>query len=288
MAYGDLGAGNTGLTEVDVFIPELWSDAVYDYLERKLVFRNLVDDYSPLVKGKGDVINVPSVGEITVEDKAENTAIQYDAQTETSVALSIDKHKYASKIFEDIAEIQAQPGMVAKYAQAIGYALAKQIDLDIASKVITLTPGATLTADDTISDAELEAALSSLGEADLDYAAGEVVFAVNPTLYADLLHNSKFIRYDALGGGAPSPIATGNLGSIYGMPVVMTNALATGGTDVSGVMFHKSAVGFALQNGVRMQSQYDIDHLGEKVVGDAIYGTGLIHAGYGYKFTNAS
>ena len=35
MAYGaGSGAGISGLTEVDVFIPELWSDAVFGYLER--------------------------------------------------------------------------------------------------------------------------------------------------------------------------------------------------------------------------------------------------------------
>ena len=67
MSYGAIGAGNTGLAEVNVFIPELWSEYVYDYLNRKLVFRPLVDDFSDLVQGKGDVIHVPMLSEICIK-----------------------------------------------------------------------------------------------------------------------------------------------------------------------------------------------------------------------------
>lgn len=284
MAYGALGAGNTGLTEVDAFIPELWSDYVYGYLERKLVFRNLVDDYSEFVQGKGDTIHVPQLSEVAVQTKAENTAVQYDATTESVADITIDQHKYASKIFEDIAVIQANEGLVSKYAQAFAYSLAKEIDAFIASKVITVSSGATLAADDVISQSELQAALASLGEADLDYRDGNLAFAVNPTVYADLLQEERLVRWDARGDSA---IGSGMIEKSYGMPVIMTNALGTGGTAVSAVIFDKSAVGFAMQQGVRTQAEYSVDHLGTKVVADAIYGGALLNASRGYKFTNA-
>ena len=285
MSYGALGTGNTGITEVDAFVPELWSDYVYGYLERKLVFRPLVDDYSEFVQGKGDTIHVPTLSEVSVETKAENTAIQYDATTESVTDITIDQHKYASKIFEDFATVQANEGLVSKYSEAFAYSLAKEIDSFIAGKLITVSSGATLGADDVISQAELQTALASLGEADLDYRNGSLVFAVNPTVYADLLNEDRLVRWDARGDSA---IGSGMIDKAYGMPVVMTNALGTGGTNVSGVIFDKSAVGFAMQQGVRMQSEYSVDHLGTKIVADAIYGGALIHATRGYKFTNAT
>lgn len=287
MAYGaGTGAGITGNTEVDVFIPELWSDAVFGFLQRKLMFNGMVDDYSSLVQSAGDTIKIPSISEVSVQDKSENTAVEYDATTESSVSLSIDKHKYASKMFEDIAMIQANGQLLSQYSEALGYAMAKQIDADIASMLTAgITSGATLGTDDTLTDAEIEAALASLGEADLDYRDGNLTFVVNPTLYADLLNNPKFVRYDALGA---SNIPTGRLGEIYGIPVEMSNALSTGGTAVSGLIFHKTAGAVAFQQGVRSQAQYDIDYLATKVVFDAVYGVKIVHATRGYKFTNAS
>jgi len=92
MAYGSVGAGNTGLTEVDVFIPEVWGQAVFGYLNRALRWRPLVDDYSSMVSDKGDRIHVPSISEVSVQTKAENTAVEYDAKTESKVTLVIDKH----------------------------------------------------------------------------------------------------------------------------------------------------------------------------------------------------
>lgn len=297
MSYGAIGAGagngnandggNTGLTEVNVFIPELWSEYVYDYLQRKLVFRPLVDDYSDMVQGKGDLIHVPLLSELTVQTKTENTAIQYDTDGGAVADITINQHKYASKLFEDIAVIQANPGMVEKYSQAFGYSLAKEIDAHIASKIITVTPGATLANDDVLTQNEMQAALVSLGEADLDYRDGELILAVNPTLYADLLQEDRIARYDVT-GNAGGAFETGMIEKHFGMPVLMTNALGTAGTEVSAVIFHKSAVGFAMQQEVRMQSDYSIDHLGTKVVADALYGCALIHATRGYKFTNAS
>jgi len=288
MAYGvGTGAGITGLTEVDVFIPEVWSDAVFGYLDRALRWKPLVEDYSSLVTGAGDRIHVPSISEVSVQDKAENTAVQYDAQTETKVSLVIDKHKYASKMFEDIGLIQSNGNLMAQYAQALGYAMAKQIDGDIATTMTAgLTSGATLGTDDTITDGEIETALASLGEADLDYRDGQLTFMVNPTLYADLLNNPKFVRFDSRGDG--SAIGSGRLGEMFGIPVEMSNALSSGGTAVSGAIFHKSAMAVAFQQGVRSQAQYDIDYLSTKVVFDAVYGLKMIHATRGYKFTNAS
>ena len=100
-----------------------------------------------------------------------------------------------------------------------------------------------------------------------------------------LLNNPKFVRYDALGA---SNIPTGRLGEIYGIPVEMSNALSTGGTAVSGLIFHKTAGAVAFQQGVRSQAQYDIDYLATKVVFDAVYGVKIVHPTRGYKFTNAS
>jgi hypothetical protein len=91
-ATGDLsGAGH-----IDVFIPELWADGIYRYFEKNLVFKPFFDDYSSLVRGKGDVLHIPTVQEVAVATKVENDGVTYSVNTETAIDLNIDQHKYAA------------------------------------------------------------------------------------------------------------------------------------------------------------------------------------------------
>ena len=48
-------------TSVENLVPELWSDMIFDYLQKKLIFKNVVQDYSELVRDRGDVIHVPKL-----------------------------------------------------------------------------------------------------------------------------------------------------------------------------------------------------------------------------------
>ena len=79
------------------------------------------------------------------------------------------------------------------------------------------------------------------------------------------------------------------MGRLFGINVYMSNTIATGGTAISGAFFHKSAAVCAVQQGVRVQSEYSIDALGTKVVADTIYGAKLIDSSSnkrGYRWVN--
>jgi len=289
MAYGvGTGAGITGNTEFDVFIPEIWSSAVEGFLRSKLMFRDMVTDYSSFVVSGGDKINVPSLSEVGAVQKVQNTVLQYDATTETSVQIAIDKQYYSSKMFEDISLIQSNGDLVAQYASIMGYALAKQVDTDLVASLTDGSTGLNLTGittgdDNVLTDANIESILATLGEADIDYRDGNVWMVVNPTIYADLLHNDKFVRYDSLGS---SNVASGQLGSIFGMKVAMSNIVASGNTGNAGMVFDSSACGFAMQKEIGAESQRDIDYLADKVVFSCLYGSKVIHRGRGLLITN--
>jgi hypothetical protein len=248
----------------------------------------MVTDYSSFVANGGDKINVPSLSEVSVVGKTENTVIQYDSTTETSVQIAIDKHKYASKMFEDIAKIQSNGDLVAQYASIMGYALAKQIDTDLVASLADGSTGLNLTAittgtDNQLTDANIETILATLGEADVDYRDGNVWMVVNPTIYADLLHNDKFVRYDSLGR---ENVSSGQLGEIFGMKVAMSNIVGSADTGNAGMVFDSSACGFAMQQEIKAEAQRDIDYLADKVVFSCLYGSKVIHRNRGLLITN--
>ena len=99
----------TQKSDVDVFVPELWAAGVYRYFEKQLILKPFFDDYSSLVQGRGDILHIPTMQEVATADKSANTAVDYTANTETDIDLAIDQHKYAAKLFEDIAMIQYIP-----------------------------------------------------------------------------------------------------------------------------------------------------------------------------------
>ena len=294
---GMLGAAHT-TSSADDFVPELWSEGIYRYFERGTVFKGLIEDYSSLVTGSGDIVNIPQIDFDASSDKAVNTLVTYDATATTVTQLAINKHKYNAMLFEDLLLIQSNADLVAKYTQMFGEALARAVDADIWAELDGVNEGATLGTDDVILAAEFQAALANLGENDVPYMDGECSFVVNPTLMADILDpnagiSSNFWRADAGGDGSvlTNGGSKGFMGRLFGINVYMSNTVATAGTAISGAIFHKSAAVCAVQQEVRVQSEYSIDALGTKVVADMIYGAKLLDSASnkrGYKLTNAS
>lgn len=286
---------DTGVTQD--FIPELWGDIIYKYFEERLVFKNLIEDYSSLVQGQGKIIHIPEIAKMTASSLTDGAQVSYVAPAETNTQLTVDQHYYAAKLFTDVLQVQSNYDLINSYSKAMAYALAKQVDASIAAELITVNQGATLTTDDQITAAEFEAALANLGENDIDYTGGDVFFVVNPTLYADMLNpagtfGANFMRADIAGFNADnSPLLSGQVGVLMGMPVFMSNSLSTGGTNVSGVIFHRSACAIAVQQSIDIKEQYDIDVLGSKVVAHTLWGVKKLDDSdniRGYKFTNAS
>ena len=294
---GMLGAAHTTST-ADDFVPELWSDGIYRYFERGTIIKNLVEDYSSLVKGSGDIVNIPQIDFDASSDKAANTLVTYDATATTVTQLAIDKHKYNAMLFEDVLLIQSNADLVSKYTQMFGEALARAVDADIWAELDGVNEGATLAGDDAMTAAEFQAALANLGENDVPYMDGDCSFVVNPTFAADIMDpnagiSKNFWRADASGSGTVlvDGGTKGFIGKLFGINVYMSNTVATSGTVISGAIFHKSAAVCAVQQDVRVQAEYSIDALGTKVVADMIYGAKLLDSASnkrGYKLTNAS
>ena len=126
---GMLGAAQTATTQEE-FVPELWSDGIYRYFERATIFKGLIEDYSSLVKGAGDTVNIPQIDLVASGDKDIDTLVTYDATHSTSTQLLINKHKYNAMLFEDILQIQSNADLVAKYTSMFGEALARAICME--------------------------------------------------------------------------------------------------------------------------------------------------------------
>jgi N4-gp56 family major capsid protein len=306
-----LGTNQVGVAVANNFIPELWSDEVIGAYKSNLVVANLVTKLSHKGK-KGDTIHIPVPARGSASAKAVNTQVTLSAATNSVVNVSIDKHYEYSKLIEDIAEVQALSSMRKFYTDDAGYALAKQVDNSLFGVAQTLQGGTatgdwytggvvngtwtgakffatgatTLTAYTeasstpiAIEDGGIRGMILLLDNADVPMDNRALI--IPPVAANDLLGINRFTEQQYIGSG--DAIKTGKIGMIYGIDVYITTSCPTvkssggtgnsaAGTERVGVLMHKDALVFAEQVGVRSQTQYKQEYLGDLFTSDTIYG----------------
>jgi len=294
MAFGGSPAVTRSIA--NNFIPELWSDEVIGAYKSNLVVANLVTKISHKGK-KGDTIHIPVPARGSASLKAADAEVTLIDSANEVVDVSITTHYEYSKLIEDIAEIQALSSMRKFYTDDAGYALAKQVDTDLMNLAEGFQSGATTdktygsafigsgataftgTNEADIDDAGIRAFLLNLDNADVPMDNRALI--IPPVAANDLLGINRFTEQQYIGNG--DAIKTGKIGQIYGVDVyISTNcptvkasggsAGSAAGTERVGMLMHKDAVVFAEQMGVRTQTQYKQEYLGDLFTADTIYG----------------
>ncbi len=300
-----LGTGQQTVTTAANFIPELWSDEVIAAYKQNLVLGNLVTKINHSGK-KGDTIHIPTPTRGSANAKAANTQVVLQGDTHGVTNLSIDKHYEYSVVIEDITEVQALSSLRRFYTDDAGYALANQIDDDLFAQAESLqggTVGGTGAAlwekaviggdgttlytgnssnDSDITDAGIRAMILKLDNADVPMDNRCIVLP--PIAMNDMLGINRFTEQQYIGDG--NAIKTGKIGSIYGMDVFVTSncpSIDSAATRI-GLMLHKDALALVEQMGVRSQTQYKQEYLGDLFTSDTLYGVGELRDNAGVAF----
>mgnify|MGYP001272230266 FL=1 len=271
---------NITTTTAASFIPEMWRDAILDYAERKFVLRNQVLDFSSMLSGGGDILNIPKVSEEAAASKSAGSAVSYSAQTDGVIQLNCNEHHYEAKRIEDIVRVQESADLFNAYAKSMGYALAKKVENFIAALMQTASGNdVQLAADDTMTTTLVRSGLEKLLDAGYDYGDGNTFMYASPKAYMSLLGLGDFTQADVR-GDAENPNVTGRLISAYGMELYPSTDWSEGGTSSTETasIFRRESIYFAQQVAPRVQSAYDIDHLATSVVADVLFGAALSHA----------
>ena len=298
---------STANTSLENLVPELWSDMIFDYLQKKLIFKPLIQDYSELVSDRGDVIHVPKLvagtgaqqadlGNAGSNDGATIAALQWDRTNELEATITIDQHWYASKMVTDVGKVQSQPGLMEKYTMSIEYDLANKIDLYIESilsagvttNTVTPTAGST-TYDEKITLDDWASLFDKVRAKNVDPVGDGCVLAVNYKIYGALMNPKsvagQYVAHANVVAGANNMIS-GLVPTFWGVPVIMSNSIGTGAGEHCAYLLHPQSFGYASSISPRVTSQYDIDFLSTKVVADSLFGCAAINEEYSSKMIN--
>lgn len=267
-----LGTNHVTGSTAAAFIPELWSDEVIAGYKKNLVLANLVTRMSHVGK-KGDTIHIPSPSRGAANAKAASTQVVLNSPATADIAVLLNKHYEYSTLIEDIVEKQALSSLRRFYTDDAGYALATQVDTDLFGLVPALNGGTQLGGDGgsssaDITDAGIRKFMLVLDNNDVPMTDRSLV--IPPVAKSDMLGIARFTEQAFIGSG--SAIKTGMMGNVYGVEVFVSSACPTASSNRVGVMIHKDALVLAEQQGVRSQTQYQQQYLGDLFTADTIYG----------------
>ena len=296
-----LGSLHQTITTAAKFIPEIWSDEVIATYKANLVAANLIKKMN-IVGKKGDVIHIPKPGRGAANAKVAQAQVILNTDTATEVLVNLDQHWEFSILIEDIVDVQALASMRQFYTDDAGYALARKVD----STLIQLGrgfnggggtaaySGAFSGADGTtayvagantglgaITDIAIRRSIQRLDDNDVPMDGRFLI--IPPSTRNTMMGISTYTQQAFVGEvGAGNTIRNGEIGNVYGAPVfVTTNADTTSGSTACRIclMGHRDSMVLATQKGVRTQTQYKQEYLGNLFTADTIFGVAELRDG---------
>ena len=301
-------AGNTAVTEAATFIPEIWSDEIIAAYQKNLKMAPLVKKISMNGK-KGDKLHIPKPTRGDANAKAADTAVTIIANTESELAIDINRHFEYSRLIEDIVEVQALSRLRQFYTDDAGYALATRVDTDLHScgtgfgnggavvhtgsvaptdyqhtgcffndgGTTTQYTDDTAVAADIFSDAFYRDMIQKLD--DNDVPMEDRVLVIPPSVRKTIMGLDRYVSSDFVAGQTTN---SGLIGNLYGVDVYVSSNCATieAAADNSAssidtraaILMHKDAIVLAEQQSVRSQTQYKQEYLSTLYTADCLYG----------------
>jgi N4-gp56 family major capsid protein len=297
-----LGTNQVTTTTAATFIPEIWSDEIIAGYKKNLVLANLINKMNHSGK-KGDTIHIPKPTRGSASAKAANTEVTLIAATEGEVQVAINKHFEYSRLIEDIVDVQAQPSLRSFYTEDAGYALATQLDSDIGllAKTFGDDNGAgsdfvhsnsfyidaanglatyavdTVAATDLFTDLAFREAVQQLDDNDVPMDGRFLV--IPPSVRTTIMGIDRYQSSDFVDNRG---VVNGQIGSLYGVDIYVSNNLpvvetaadntASAVDTIGAIMAQKDSMVLAEQIGVRTQTQYKQEYLGDLMTADTLYG----------------
>ena len=277
-------ANETTSSTISELYTEIVAEALFVASERSLM-RGLVKNYA--IVGQGLSVEVPIYAVVSAAGVSEATDLSNTAINPSSVTITASEIGIMTTL-TDLGRNAASRNVAADIGKLFGEAIAKKIDVDL----IALFDGFSKIvggADVAFSAAKLFEATAELRN--LGVPTQDLACVVHPYIAYDL----KGALTNTFANPNPSDVAneamsTGFVGRIAGVPVYESSNISNTGTtgDYKGALFHKDAMGLAMMQDIKIETQRDASLRADEIVATAVYGVSELHDTYGVELMNDS
>lgn len=271
-------------TSLNDLLPSIVQEALFVASERSIM-RGLVKNYT-LPAQSGKTVTVPIYPLQTAAGLNEGTEATPAAVSTSSAVLTVAEVGLATQV-TDLARISSASNVVADIGRLFGEAIARKMDLDLTALFTGFTTNVVGSANIAAISANITAADVFKAVAKLRQAgvpSNDIVCVLSPSVAYDLKANltNSFANPNA-GVAQNQAMIEGYLGTLAGVGVYETANLANNGTtgDYVGGVFHRDALGLAIMQDIRIETQRNALLRGDNLIASAIYGVGTLYEGYG-------
>lgn len=266
-------------------ISELYTEIVAEALfvaSEQSIMRGLVRNYT--IAGGGKSVEVPIYSTVSAAAVSEATDLSNTAVNPSSVTITASEVGIMTTL-TDLARQSAARNVAADIGRLFGEAIARKIDADLSA----LFSG--------FSTEKGPGAGAELVIQDLFECAAELRTNSAPGPYYGVFHpkqifNVKKALTNTFAGSSNIPdlgneaMRSGFVGQIAGIQIFESSNISVDGSDDSiGGVFSQDALGLALMQDLKIESQRDASLRADEIVATAVYGVGELHDSYGVKLT---
>ena len=260
---------------------EIVAEALFVASERS-VMRPLVKNYA--ISGGGKSVEVPIYATVSAAAVSEASDLSNTAINPSSVTITASENGIMTTL-TDLGRNASPRNVAADIGRLFGEAIAKKIDVDLTA----LFDGFSTEVNDgtaVLSAANVFNAVAQLRKNGVPTADISGVF--HPLNAYDLksgLTNTFVGRDTELSNEA---LRNGFVGKVAGVNIFETSNMADSsgnnpGTtgDYKGAIFHKDALGLAMMQDLKIETQRDASLRADEIVATSVYGVGELHDTYG-------
>ena len=260
---------------------EIVAEALFVASERSIM-RPLVKNYA--ITGGGKSVEVPIYATVSAAAVSEASDLSNTAINPSSVTITASENGIMTTL-TDLGRNAAPRNVAADIGKLFGEAIAKKIDTDLTALFggFSNTVGGATTV---MSAALIFNAVAKLRATGVP--SDNLACILHPNIAFDLKSGLSNTFANPNPGAGNEALRTGFAGQIAGVSVYETSNMADAsgnnpGTtgDYKGAVFHSDALGLAMMQDLKIETQRDASLRADEIVATAVYGVGELQDSYG-------
>ena len=269
-------------------LSELYTEIVAEALfvaSEKSIMRPLVKNYA--ISGGGKSVEVPIYSAVSAAAVSEASDLSNTAINPTSVTITASENGIMTTL-TDLGRNASPRNVAADIGRLFGEAIAKKIDQDLTALFdgFSTAVGSGSTA--------LTASLVFQSIANVRNAGVSmdgVATVLHPMVAYDLKANLTNTFANANGNDLENEaLRNGFVGRLGGVPIYETTNVSNDGTagDYKQGVFHRDALGLAMMQDLKIETQRDASLRADEIVATSVYGVGELNDSYGVELHSDS
>jgi N4-gp56 family major capsid protein len=271
-------------TTLNDLLPSIVAEALFVASE-KSIMRGLVRNYT-LSPGNGKTVTVPIYPKVTAAALTEATAPSTTTVSTDGATLTVSEVGLTATI-SDLAMMASASNVVADIGRLFGEAVARKMDTDLMALFMAFSTNQVGGTTTTATPALIFQAIAKLRAQGYD-TSNDCAIVLHPNVAYDIastLTSTFAAPASQMGNDA---LRNGFMGMIGGVPVYQSSLVPveTGGSaagDYACGIFHKDALGLAMMQDIKIETQRQATVRGFDIVGSAIYGVGELYDNAGVR-----